>query len=87
MIYRVAALPLVERVAKSMRFSGSAVWTPPDARELDELYRTNESQHRAIIGALRAGSPAAPARSRASMCSPRARCWSESSPSSSDPIL
>ena len=57
-IYRVAALPLVERVAKSMRFSGSAVWNPRDASELDALYRTNETQHRAIIGALRAGSPA-----------------------------
>lgn len=57
-IYRAAALPLVERVAKSMRFSGSAVWNPRDARVLDELYLTNESQHRAIIGALRAGSAA-----------------------------
>jgi DNA-binding GntR family transcriptional regulator len=55
-IYRVAALPLVERVAKSMRFSGSAVWNPRDASELDELYRANESQHRSIIAALRAGS-------------------------------
>jgi DNA-binding GntR family transcriptional regulator len=57
-IYRAAAMPLVERVAKTMRFSGSAVWNPPDARELDELYRANETQHRAIIAALRAGSPA-----------------------------
>jgi DNA-binding GntR family transcriptional regulator len=51
-------MPLVERVAKTMRFSGSAVWNPPDAQELDELYRANETQHRAIISALRADSPA-----------------------------
>ena len=57
-IYRAAALPLVERVAKSMRFSGSAVWAPADAHELDELYRRNESEHRAIIAAFRAGSAA-----------------------------
>jgi DNA-binding GntR family transcriptional regulator len=56
-IYRAAGLPLVERVAKTMRFSGSAVWNPRDARELDELYGANETQHRAIIAALRAGSP------------------------------
>jgi DNA-binding GntR family transcriptional regulator len=55
-IYRVADLALVERVAKTMRFSGSAVWNPRDAHELDELYRANETQHRAIIAALRAGS-------------------------------
>ena len=57
-IYRVAAMPLVERMAKSARFSGSAVWSPADATELDELYRGNEAQHRAIIAALRAGSAA-----------------------------
>jgi DNA-binding GntR family transcriptional regulator len=57
-IYRVAAMPLVERLAKSTRFSGSAVWNPADAAELDELYRANESQHRAIIAAIRAGSSA-----------------------------
>jgi DNA-binding GntR family transcriptional regulator len=57
-IYRAAGMPLVERVAKTMRFSGSAVWNPPDAHELDALYRANETQHRSIIAALQAGSPA-----------------------------
>ena len=57
-IYRIAAHPLVERLAKSARFSGSAVWAPADAHALDELYRSNESQHRAIIAAIRAGSAA-----------------------------
>jgi DNA-binding GntR family transcriptional regulator len=57
-IYRVAAHPLVERLAKSARFSGSAVWTPSDPQALDELYRSNESQHRAIIAAIKAGSAA-----------------------------
>jgi DNA-binding GntR family transcriptional regulator len=57
-IYRVAAVSLVERMAKSARFSGSAVWAPADATELDELYRMNEAQHSAIIGALRARSTA-----------------------------
>jgi DNA-binding GntR family transcriptional regulator len=57
-VYRVAAMPLVERLAKSTRFSGSAVWNPADAAELDELYRGNESQHRAIIAAIRARSAA-----------------------------
>jgi DNA-binding GntR family transcriptional regulator len=57
-IYRVARLPLVERLAKSARFSGSAVWAPADAHELDELYDANEREHRAIIAAVRAGSAA-----------------------------
>jgi DNA-binding GntR family transcriptional regulator len=57
-IYRVAAMPVLARLARSMRFSGSAVWNPADARELDDLYRGNESQHRAIIAAIRAGSAA-----------------------------
>jgi DNA-binding GntR family transcriptional regulator len=57
-VYRAAAVPLVERMAKSARFSGSAVWAPADAAELDELYTANEAQHRAIIAALRARSPA-----------------------------
>lgn len=57
-IYRVAATPLIERLAKSARFSGSAVWAPTDPAALDELYRTNERQHRAIIAALRARSAA-----------------------------
>ena len=57
-IYRVANMPLVERLAKNSRFSGSAVWAPRNAAELDDLYTRNETQHRAIIAALRAGSPA-----------------------------
>lgn len=57
-IYRVANAPLIERLAKSARFSGSAVWAPADAAELDELYQRNERQHRALIEALRAGSAA-----------------------------
>jgi DNA-binding GntR family transcriptional regulator len=57
-IYAVAALPLVERLAKGARFSGSAVWAPADTAELDELYDANEREHRAIIAAIRAGSPA-----------------------------
>ena len=56
-IYRVAALPMVERIAKSARYSGSAVWAPSDAGELDELYSANERQHRALLDALAAGSP------------------------------
>jgi DNA-binding GntR family transcriptional regulator len=56
-IYRVADLPLVEQLAKSARrtFSGPAVWAPGDAR-IDELYAQNDHQHRAIRGALAAGS-------------------------------
>jgi DNA-binding GntR family transcriptional regulator len=57
-IYRVAAMPLIERLAKSTRFAGSAVWDPADVAALDDLYRANESQHRAIISAIAAGSAA-----------------------------
>jgi DNA-binding GntR family transcriptional regulator len=57
-IYAAARLPLVERLAKGARFSGSAVWAPADASELDELYDANEREHQAIIAAIRAGSPA-----------------------------
>ena len=58
-IYRVAELPLVERIAKSARrtFIGDRVW---QARaELDELYAKNDLQHRAIREAIGAGSAAA----------------------------
>jgi DNA-binding GntR family transcriptional regulator len=55
-IYGVARLPLVERLAKGARFSGSAVWAPADAHELGELYDANEREHSAIIAAIRAGS-------------------------------
>jgi len=57
-VYAVAALPLVERLAKGARFSGSAVWAPEDTGELDDLYAANERQHRALIAAIRAGSAA-----------------------------
>jgi DNA-binding GntR family transcriptional regulator len=97
-IYQVAGLTLVERVAKTMRFSGSAVWNPSDAHELDELYRANETQHRAIIAALRAGSPAgARALAREHVLSSgalleriveqTARLLAAQRPRSSDPIL
>jgi len=56
-IYRVAALPYIEQVAKSARrtFSGPAVWAPGD-ETIDELYLQNERQHEGIKGALAAGS-------------------------------
>jgi DNA-binding GntR family transcriptional regulator len=58
-IYRAAASPLVERLAKSARrtFSGPAVWAPGD-HSIDDLYSLNERQHRAIRSALAAGSAA-----------------------------
>lgn len=55
-IYAAAAMPLVERLAKSARrtFIGDRVWS---ARvELDELYAKNDLQHRAILAAIEAGS-------------------------------
>ncbi|MGL6279595.1 MAG: GntR family transcriptional regulator [Gaiella sp.] len=58
-IYRVADLPLVERIAKGARrtFIGDRVW---NARvELDELYAKNDLQHRAIREAISAGSAGA----------------------------
>jgi DNA-binding GntR family transcriptional regulator len=56
-IYRIAALPYVEQVAKAARrtFSGPAVWAPGD-ETIDELYLQNERQHEAIKDALAAGS-------------------------------
>ena len=57
-IYAVAGLALVERLAKGARFSGSAVWAPEDTQELDDLYAANERQHGALIAAIRAGSAA-----------------------------
>ena len=57
-IYGVAALPFVERLAKSARrtFIGDRVWS---ARvELDELYAKNDLQHRAIRDAITSGSAA-----------------------------
>src|SRR6476619_4458562 len=51
-IYRVADMPYVERVAKAARrtFIGERVWSA--RAELDELYARNELQHRAILGAI-----------------------------------
>src|SRR5206468_933176 len=56
-IYRAAALPLVEQLAKSARrtFSGPAVWAPGD-HSIDGLYLKNAEQHRAIKQAIAAGS-------------------------------
>jgi DNA-binding GntR family transcriptional regulator len=58
-IYRVADSPLIERLAKSARrsFSGHAVWAPGGS-ETDALYERNDFEHKAIIAALRTGSPA-----------------------------
>ncbi len=55
-IYRVAALPLVERIAKGARrtFLGDRVWRAK--AELDDLYAKNDLQHRAIREAITAGS-------------------------------
>jgi DNA-binding GntR family transcriptional regulator len=55
-IYRVAAMPLVERLAKGARrtFIGDRVWSA--RTELDELYAKNDLQHRAIREAIAAGS-------------------------------
>jgi DNA-binding GntR family transcriptional regulator len=55
-IYRVADMPLIERLAKNARFSGSAVWAPQNAAEIRSLYVANEKQHRAIREAIAAGS-------------------------------
>ena len=57
-IYGVAQVPLIERVAKSARrtFMGQTIWT--GRAGLDELYAKNELQHRAIREALAAGSAA-----------------------------
>ena len=56
-LYRVAAAPYIESVAKAARrtFSGPAVWAPVD-EELDRLYARNQAEHRAIRQALEAGS-------------------------------
>jgi DNA-binding GntR family transcriptional regulator len=56
-LYRVADMPYVESVAKAARrtFSGPTVWAPVDD-ELEDLYSRNQAEHRAIRGALVAGS-------------------------------
>jgi DNA-binding GntR family transcriptional regulator len=56
-LYRVAAVPYVEGVAKAARrtFSGPALWAPVD-EELDRLYERNQAEHAAIRQALAAHS-------------------------------
>jgi DNA-binding GntR family transcriptional regulator len=58
-VYRAAAMPYVEAVAKGARrtFSGPTVWAPVDD-ELEALYERNQAEHRAIRMALAAGSVA-----------------------------
>jgi DNA-binding GntR family transcriptional regulator len=58
-IYRVAAMPMIERIAKAARrsFSGHAVWGPGGS-DVDALYERNDREHQAIIAALRAGNAA-----------------------------
>ena len=68
-IYRMAAMPYVEQVAKSARrtFSGPAVWAPGD-ETIDELYlRTSGSTARSRPRSLRAARTG-PGRSPASTC-------------------
>ncbi len=57
-IYRVAEMPYVERIAKGARrtFVGERVWNA--RRELDALFARNELQHGAIRAAIAAGSAA-----------------------------
>jgi DNA-binding GntR family transcriptional regulator len=58
-LYRTAAAPYIESVAKAARrsFAGTTVWAPLD-EELDRLYERNQAEHRAIRQALAAGSTA-----------------------------
>jgi DNA-binding GntR family transcriptional regulator len=55
-IYAAAGSPYVERLAKSARrtFIGQITWVA--RAELDDLYRRNDREHRAICAALSAGS-------------------------------
>ena len=57
MIYAVADVPLVERMAKAARrtFLVKPVWAT--GADLDERYRANDLQHRAIREAIVARSP------------------------------
>lgn len=58
-IYRVAAMPYVEQVAKSARrrFVSQRMWSA--RAELDGMVERNDLQHRAIRDAIAAGSPEA----------------------------
>ncbi|MBW8741932.1 MAG: GntR family transcriptional regulator [Gaiellaceae bacterium] len=57
-IYRVASVPMIERLAKGARrsFSGHAMWGPGGS-DVDALYERNDHEHQAIIAALRAANP------------------------------
>jgi DNA-binding GntR family transcriptional regulator len=56
-IYAAAQVPLIERMAKAARrtFLVKPVWAT--GADLDELYRKNDRQHRAIREAIMARSP------------------------------
>ena len=54
-IYEAADVPLVEQIAKSARRTFLSRWRP-GGPEIDDLYRQNVNQHRAILEALVAGS-------------------------------
>jgi DNA-binding GntR family transcriptional regulator len=54
-IYEAAAVPLVERIAKSARRTFLSRWSP-GGPEIDDLYRQNVYQHRAIRDAIAARS-------------------------------
>ncbi len=56
-IYAAAEVPLIERMAKAARrtFLAKPVWAT--GADLDELYRKNDRQHRAIREAMTARSP------------------------------
>ena len=54
-IYEAADVPLVEQVAKSARRTFLSRWRP-GGPEIENLYRQNVNQHRAILDALIAGS-------------------------------
>jgi DNA-binding GntR family transcriptional regulator len=54
-IYEAADVPLVERIAKSARRTFLSRWSP-GGPEIDDLYRQNVHQHRAIRDAIAARS-------------------------------
>lgn len=54
-IYEAADVPLVERIAKSARRTFLSRWSP-GGPEIDDLYRQNVRQHRAIKDAIEARS-------------------------------
>jgi DNA-binding GntR family transcriptional regulator len=54
-IYEAAAVPLVERIAKSARRTFLSRWRP-GGPEIDDLYEQNARQHHAILDAIAARS-------------------------------